>query len=318
MLNAKSLDIIIPVCNEEGCLAELISRLLKLKQDLSNLDVSFIFIDDGSKDKSLVILNEQAAKSDFVKVISFSRNFGHQLAVTAGLDHSTADYAVIIDADLQDPPEIIKAMCQKAEEGYQVVYGQRLTRDGETAFKKLTAKFFYKLIKKLCDIDIPENTGDFRLIDKDVVKVLQSMRERHRFLRGMVPWTGFKSAPIFYHREARFAGTTQYPLKKMMRLAKDAIFSFSNTPLKVANFVGFGIVGLGFLGALLMLYLKFMTTFTVPGITAVLLTVIILGGIQIIMLGIIGEYIGRIFEESKNRPLYVIKESKNINQQKNG
>lgn len=313
MLQDKpTIEIIVPVFNEEQCLDTLVSRLLALRRKMNGQDVSFIFVDDGSKDGSLRLLERYAALHPFVKVISFSRNFGHQMAVTAGLDHADADYVAIIDADLQDPPELIEDMFKKAEEGFDVVYGKRLERNGETWFKKITAKLFYVFIRKMCDVDIPSDAGDFRLITRQVVLALREMKERHRFIRGMVPWVGFASTPLLYNRDRRFAGETKYPFKKMFRFAKDAIFSFSSTPLKVANFVGSFIVGIGILGALLMVYLRLMTSYTVPGITAVLLAVIVLGGIQIIMIGMIGEYIGRIFEEVKNRPLYIIKAAKNI------
>jgi dolichol-phosphate mannosyltransferase len=308
----ERLDVIIPIYNEEKCIDELMKRLLTLKGKLNYLDMSFIFINDGSRDRSLEILYGYAKENNFIKVINFSRNFGHQMAVSAGLDHTSADYVVIIDADLQDPPELIEEMYDKAKEGYDVVFGQRLTRKGETFFKKFTAKMFYRLLTKMCDVKIPEDTGDFRLISNKVLNQLKNMREKHRFLRGMVPWVGFKSTPFLYHRDERYAGETNYPLRKMIRFAKDAIFSFSNTPLKISNYVGTTIVGIGILGALFMLYIKLFTKLAVPGITALLVTVIVLGGIQILMLGIIGEYIGRIFEQSKNRPLYIVSDTVNL------
>lgn len=234
------------------------------------------------------------------------------MAVTAGLDYAIADYVVIIDADLQDAPELIEDMYKKAKEGFDIVYGKRLQRKGETFFKKWTAKTFYKIIRKMCAVEIPSDTGDFRFINKDVLKALKQMREKHRFIRGMVPWVGFKSTPLFYLRDERYAGETKYPVKKMVKFALDAIFSFSNTPLRIATYFGFGIVGIGIIGALTILYLRLFTSLTIPGISAVILTIIIMSGFQIIMLGIIGEYIGRIFEESKNRPLYVVKETKNL------
>jgi len=313
MLQEKErLEIVVPVYNEESCIDELLRKLMDLKQKIDYLDTSFTFINDGSRDRSLEILHSYADKYNFIKVIDFSRNFGHQMAITAGLDYADADYVVIIDADLQDPPELIEDMYKKAKEGFDVVYGKRSSRKGETFFKKFTANMFYRFISKMCDIDIPADTGDFRLINKHVLETVKQMRERHRFIRGMVPWVGFKSVPILYTRDERHAGKTKYPLRKMVKFALDAIFSFSNTPLRIAIYAGLGIVGFGIMGALLILYLRLFTTYTVPGISAVIITIIIMSGFQIIMLGIIGEYVGRIFEENKRRPLYIVSKTKNF------
>ena len=313
MQDKEQLDIIIPIYNEELCIEELVRRMLEFKNRISYINTSFIFVNDGSKDRSLELLCFYANEYEFIKVISFSRNFGHQIAVTAGLDYSCADYIAIIDADLQDPPELIEEMYKKAKEGYDIVYGKRISRKGESFFKKATAQLFYKFIGKICDIDIPPDTGDFRLISKKVIDVLKTMREKHRFLRGMIPWVGFKSTPLLYHRDERFAGETKYPLRKMIKFAKDAIFSFSDMPLRVANYIGTIIVCLGVLGGLYMLYIKLFTDAAVSDTTVLVLTMIILGGIQILMIGMIGEYIGRVFEESKRRPLYIISETKNFN-----
>jgi len=309
----KYLEIVVPIYNEEACLDELVARIVKLKEKMGDVILGIIFVNDGSSDKSRALLSAYAEKYKFFKILNFSRNFGHQMAVTAGLDYAEADYVAIIDGDLQDPPELIEDMYKKALEGFDIVYGQRLTRKGDSLFKRVSAKIFYLLINRMCDIEIPVDTGDFRLISNDVLKILKGMREKHRYIRGMVPWSGFSSAPLLYHRDERFAGETKYPLKKMIKFAKDAVFSFSSTPLKIANFVGYFVVFVGVLGGLLMLYFRLMTSWSVPGITAVILAIIIMSGIQIIMLGIIGEYIGRIFEESKGRPLYVVKDTKNIN-----
>ncbi len=308
----KTLDVVIPVFNEEECLPALFERLLKLQSTLA-AEVRFIFINDGSKDKTPGILDVFAREHEGVKVLHFSRNFGHQIAITAGIDYSSADYVVTIDADLQDPPEFIADLFQKAEEGYEVVFAQRLARKGETWFKRASAKMFYRLISRICKIHIPLDTADFRLIARPVVTELRNMRERHRFVRGLIPWVGFRSTIIQYNRDARFAGETKYPLRKMIALSKDAIFSFSYAPLKIVNFVGYAIAGLGFAGAVYILFLRLFTTKTVPGLTTILLSIIMIGGIQIIILGTIGEYIGRIFEGSKNRPLYIVArvESKN-------
>jgi dolichol-phosphate mannosyltransferase len=208
---------------------------------------------------------------------------------------------------LQDPPELIEEMYRRAKTGVDVVYGKRLTRKGETWFKKLTARLFYKFLSKMCDVEIPADTGDFRLISRRVLAAIRPLREKHRFLRGLIPWVGFAGEPCPYHRDERHAGVTKYPLRKMLKFALDAIFSFSNTPIRLATYTGLMIVLVGILGGLVLLYFKCFTTYAVPGITAAILTAIILGGVQIVMLGIIGEYIGRIFEESKNRPLYIVK-----------
>lgn len=308
----KSIDIIIPVFNEQDCLVELLSRLEKLKKDLSLFQIHYIFVNDGSIDESSSILNRYALEWNYLKIINFSRNFGHQFAITAGLDYSTADYVLIIDADLQDPPELLVEMVKIAESGFDIVYGKRVGRKGESIIKLLTAKLFYKILNHLCSIAIPSDTGDFRLITRKVVVAFQSMREQHRFVRGMIPWVGFKSTPLLYQREERYAGTTKYPISKMIKFAADAIFSFSNAPIRLAIYLGLFIVFLGLIVAILMVYLKLCTTFTVPGISAVIISVMIIGGFQIAMLGVIGEYVGKIFEQSKQRPLYIVGETVNI------
>jgi polyisoprenyl-phosphate glycosyltransferase len=308
----ESLEIVIPVFNEEECLDELMRRLVSLKDSMSDVEIGFTFVNDGSVDATMSKLLDYAARFPFITVLGFSRNFGHQIAVTAGLDHADADYVAIIDADLQDPPELIEEMYRKAKMGVDIIYGKRMSRNGETWFKKLTAGMFYRFISRMCDVSIPEDTGDFRLISKRVLNAVKTMREKHRFLRGMVPWVGFTSEPLLYHRDERHAGETKYPLRKMVKFALDAIFSFSNTPIRIATYTGMFIVGFGVISGIVLLYLRFFTKYSVPGITAAILTIILLGGVQIIMLGIIGEYIGRIFEESKNRPLYVLKDTINL------
>lgn len=304
----KSLDIIVPVYNEEECLKETISRLMGVREELyKELDVNFIFVDDGSKDKSFEILQEYAQKHPFIKALSFSRNFGHQYAVSAGLDYSQGDYTAIIDADLQDPPELIKDMYEKTKEGYQVVYGKRLKRKNETAFKKLSAFAFYRIFDFLCQIKVPTDTGDFRLITREVVDALKCMPEKHRFIRAMVPWVGFNSTPIYYNRDERFAGVTKYPLSKMIKLASDGILSFSTKPIKLIHILAY-----------LMLFLSLCTIviglFWFNGFLLCFITSLILfvGAVQTFAIGIIGEYIGRIFEEVKNRPIYIIKNKINI------
>lgn len=293
----KTLDIIVPVFNEESCINETIKRLENVRENLnSELDVNFVFVNDGSKDETANIITNYGQNNKYVKLINFSRNFGHQIAVTAGLDNTNADYVAIIDADLQDPPELIIDMYNKTKEGYDIVYGKRLKRENETAFKKFTAFAFYRVLNYMCDIDIPKDTGDFRLITKPVVDTLKNMPEHHRFIRGMVPWTGFKSTPIMFNRDERFAGETKYPLSKMLKLASNAIFSFSTKPLKAFYVIG----------ALLLLF----AILSIPNIY--LTSLFFVGALQILGMGLLGEYLGRIFDDVKDRPLYVVKNKINL------
>lgn len=304
----KSLDIIVPVYNEEECIEQTISRLCGVRESLYNeLDVNFIFVDDGSRDKSLAILEEYASKYPFIKALSFSRNFGHQFAVSAGLDYSKGDYVAIIDADLQDPPELIKDMYEKTKEGYQVVYGKRLKRKKETAFKKFTAFAFYRVFDSLCQIKVPTDTGDFRLITREVADALKNMPEKHRFIRAMVPWVGFKSTPLYYNRDERFAGVTKYPLSKMLKLASDGILSFSTKPIKFIHILA------GFL-MLISVLLLVTGIFWYNAFLLCLLAGLIffVGALQLFAIGIVGEYVGRIFEEVKNRPIYIVQKKLNI------
>lgn len=301
-----TLAVVVPAYNEESCLPELMQRLLKLRDRLTDVDLTVLFVNDGSTDRTRELLTQYVGKYPFVTLVNLSRNFGHQVALTAGLDCADAGYVVVVDADLQDPPEFIESLYRKACEGYDVVCARRSKRKGESLFKRITAIFFYRLFNWLCNTAIPPETGDFRIINRKVLDTVKQMKERHRFLRGMIPWVGGRQTTILYERNERFSGTTKYPLRKMLRFAADAIFSFSNTPLRLASYVGFSIALVGLIGGLLVLYFRLFTAFSVPGITAVILTVVIMGGVQIMMLGIVGEYIGRIFEEAKGRPLYVI------------
>lgn len=295
----STLDIIVPVFNEEDCLDEILRRLTGVRDSLkASLDVSFLFVNDGSKDNSADILKTFAEKFEYVKVINFARNFGHQIAVTAGLNNTNADYVAIIDADLQDPPELIVDMYKKSLEGYDIVYGKRLKRDKETMFKKLTAFGFYRVLNYMCNLDIPKDTGDFRLITKNVVDVLKNMPEHNRFIRGMVPWVGFKSAPVEFNREERYAGETHYPLKAMLKLATNAIFSFSTKPLVMINY--------------LALFVMLLAIYSFLRLNMLSATILFVGSIQLIAIGIVGAYIGRIYEEAKARPLYTIKDKFNL------
>lgn len=304
----KILDIVVPVYNEEECISKTIDRLLGVRESLFNeLDVNFIFVDDGSKDKSFEILKSYADKTPYIKVLSFSRNFGHQYAVSAGIDFAKGDYIAIIDADLQDPPELIKEMYEKTKEGYQIVYGKRLKRKKETFFKKFTAFAFYRIFDSLCQIKIPTDTGDFRLITKEVAEALKNMPEKHRFIRAMVPWVGFNSTPIFYNRDERIAGVTKYPLSKMLKLAADGIFSFSNAPIKLIHLIASVLLILALAGFLCgMLWEEGFLLCLIIGL------IFFTSAIQLFAIGIIGEYITKTFEEVKNRPIYIIKDKLNF------
>jgi dolichol-phosphate mannosyltransferase len=306
----KLISIVVPCFNEEEVFAETYRRLTETMShiDKTKYDYELIFVNDGSKDKTLEMIREKTISDPRVKGINFARNFGHQIAITAGLDNCKGDAAVVIDADLQDPPSVILDMIAKWEEGYDVIFGKRRDRAGESAFKLLTAKYFYRFINRLSDVDIPLDTGDFRLMDRAALDQFLSMRETYRFVRGMVAWIGFKQTFVEYDRESRFAGSTKYPLKKMLRLASDAILSFSNTPLKIATFVGFITSCIAFVGILYALYMRLFTNNFVEGWTLLMISVLLIGGIILLVLGIIGEYVGRIYGEIKRRPLYIIKD----------
>jgi polyisoprenyl-phosphate glycosyltransferase len=307
------LSIVIPVYNEEESILETVKRLQKLRDNfVKEVRVEIIFVDDGCSDNTLKYIRNFAEQDASIKVISLSRNFGHQIAITAGIDLAAGDYVAVIDGDLQDPPELIADMYRKALTGFDVVYGKRRSRTGETYFKKATASGFYRLLNYMCEIDIPTDTGDFRLMSRKVVDAFKKMRERHRFVRGMVPWLGFKSVALEYDRAERFAGETKYPLKKMVTFAINAILSFSSKPLTVAIRLGFFTIFAGLTGGVYMLYLKLFTNIPLPGLTAVLISIVLFSGVQILLIGIVGEYIARIFEESKGRPLYLIAETINI------
>lgn len=303
------ISIIIPIYNEESNIYKLYERLLQVINTLQ-VEYEFIFINDGSKDNSLFILKELTEKNRAVKYISFSRNFGHQVAVSAGLDKVSGDATVIIDADLQDPPELIIQMYAKLKEGYQVVYAKRKSRSGESFLKKFTAKFFYRLLAKITNVNIPVDTGDFRILDQKVVKILRQMPEQHKFLRGQISWIGFKQTFIEYDRDERNAGQTGYTYKKMIRFALDGLTSFSNLPLKFATVVGFFVSTLSFILICYALFQKiFLQETTIKGWTSLMISVLFIGGIQLLCIGIIGEYISRLGDNIRNRPLYIIDET---------
>jgi dolichol-phosphate mannosyltransferase len=310
------ISIVAPCYNEEEVLPEFVSRTISVIKCL-NRPFEIILVNDGSKDSTLEIAISLAKKHPEIKVINFSRNFGHQAAVTAGIDYAEGKAVILIDADLQDPPEVINEMVQKWHEGYEVVYAQRRTREGETKFKLFTAKLFYRLFSLMTDKSVPENTGDFRLMDRKVVEEIKNMREKHRFIRGMVSWVGFKQIPVLYDRNARFAGETSYPFKKMLRFSLDAIISFSTIPLRFITLLGiFTIVVTVLFSAIILIIRIFQPEYFIPGFSVTTLLLLLFGGFQLFAIGIIGEYIGRIFEEIKNRPLYIIKDIYQTNLQK--
>ena len=303
------LSVIIPVFNEEENIELLHQRLTAALQEAAFDVVELLFVDDGSSDKTLDKVRSLAPLDSFeVNFIEFSRNFGHQIAVTAGLDNCTGDIVAIIDADLQDPPELIPEMLRKVEEGYDVVYARRKNRKGESWLKKLTAKWFYRLLSNITSVEIPVDTGDFRVVTKRIVDELKRMPEREKFLRGQIAWIGFKQTYVEYDRDERHAGETGYPYSKMMNFALDGITSFSNFPLKVATFSGFFMSFVAFLLMLYALYSRFVLKVYEPGWTSLMLSVLFIGGIQLVAIGIIGEYIGRIGNNVKQRPLYIVKD----------
>jgi polyisoprenyl-phosphate glycosyltransferase len=302
------LSVIVPCLNEEEALRNTHVRLSSaLEQIPTNFEI--IYVDDGSTDTTPEVLRELQAYDSRVRVVRFSRNFGHQMAITAGLEHAAGDAVVIIDADLQDPPETIMDFFRKWQEGYDVVYGVRTEREGETAFKLWTAKLFYRFMTRMSDTQIPLDTGDFRLLDRRVLNVLLGMPERDRFVRGMVSWLGFSQVALPYRREARVAGVTKFSFFKMLRFALDGIFSFSIVPLRVATWTGFITSFLAIVGIVLVSLEHFLgVEGLVKGWTSTMFAVLFIGGVQLICMGIIGEYIGRIYGESKHRPLYVVRE----------
>lgn len=300
-------SIIAPIYNEIDNLPELVRRV-KAVMDSSNESWELILVDDGSTDGSTDKIRELAKQDKTIRPVIFARNFGHQIAITAGWDYAHGDAIVIIDADLQDPPEVILELANKWKEGYEVVYAVRSEREGETWFKQVTASLFYRLIYRITDVKIPVDTGDFRLMDRKVVNVLKQMKERHRFPRGMSAWVGFKQIGVTYKRAARVAGVTKYPFSKMLRLALNAITSFSYFPLQVATFFGFLSASISILAIPIVVILRIAGSQFFEGQTTTLISVLFLGGVQLISLGILGEYVGRLYDEAKGRPLYIVRD----------
>ncbi len=302
-------SVVIPVYNEEAVAEECYRRLSDVMQPLCEA-YELIFVDDGSRDHTNRILSAICEKDYHVRLVEFSRNFGHQAAVSAGIDLSCGQTVILIDADLQDPPEVIPDMIKKWKEGYDVVYGKRERRKGESLFKRGTAKLFYRFLASQTDVDIPLDTGDFRLMDRKVCDVLTNLTEKNRYVRGLVSFAGFRQTGISYVREERFAGETKYPLRKMLNFAMDATTSFSKKPLKIAGYIGFFISFASFIYLFVTVYLKLFTDRTVSGWASTICVTLLLNGVILMILGIMGEYIGRIYDEVKNRPLYIIKQKK--------
>ena len=312
-MNKSKISVVIPMYYEEEVANECYKKVQKILNRLEKYDYEIIFVNDGSKDRTLEILEEIAKKDEKVKVISFSRNFGHQAAVTAGLKEVTGDAIVIMDADLQDPPELIPDMLKYWEQGNEIIYGTRKTRKGESAFKLLTAKMFYKTLNALSDVEIPKDTGDFRLVDRKVIDVINNMPEHNKFLRGLFSWVGFKQMSYEYERQGRVAGKTKYPLKKMLKLASDGIISFSTKPLKLLGTLGvLSIV----ISVIILIYALISYAFKLnnlsAGWTSIMVAITFFAGVQLLSIWIMSEYIGRIYEETKKRPQYIVDKKINI------
>lgn len=312
-LSMKKVSVVIPMYYEEEVAEECYKRVSKTLKELKEYEYEIIFVNDGSQDKTLKILEEIARKDSNVKVISFSRNFGHQAAVTAGIKEVTGDAIVIMDADLQDPPELIPDMLKYWEQGNEIIYGTRKTRKGESAFKLLTAKMFYKTLNALSDVEIPKDTGDFRLVDRKVIDVINNMPEHNKFLRGLFSWVGFKQMSYEYERQGRVAGKTKYPLKKMLKLASDGIISFSTKPLKLLGTLGvLSIV----ISVIILIYALISYAFKLnnlsAGWTSIMVAITFFAGVQLLSIWIMSEYIGRIYEETKKRPQYIVDKKINI------
>ena len=299
---------VIPVLNEREALLPLFERLLPTLEQLDGT-AEVIFVDDGSEDDSFDQMIELCLQDERFKVLQLSRNFGHQTAITAGLDFAAGNAVVVMDADLQDPPEIVLTMAQRWREGFDVVYAVRRERLGENRFKRFTAATFYRLLRRLTNVEIPADVGDFRLVDRKALEAYKTMRENDRFIRGMFSWVGFRHTGVTYDRDERVAGETKYPLTKMMNFAIDGIVSFSNAPLRLALALGFVVSITSFVYGFVAIFLKVSGAFTVPGWTSIIFVVSFLGGVQLIVLGVVGEYVGRIYVETKRRPLYIVNRS---------
>lgn len=303
-----TLDIVVPCFNEEAVIEQTHQRLTEMARGITSVSTSLIYVDDGSRDGTLLKLRTIAEGDPHVRIVALSRNFGHQYALTAGLDASTGDAVAVIDGDLQDPPEVIPQMVARWRAGADVVFGVRETRKGESTFKRGTAHVFYRFMQRLGSADIPADVGDFRLLDRSVVNVLCALPERDRFLRGLVVWVGFRQEGVSYERQPRAAGQTKFPFSRMLSFALDGILSFSTAPLRLVSYFGFFVSALSMVGIVFAFYIKLFTVGVVPGWAAQWIGTLFLGGVQLLSLGVIGEYVGRIYGEVKSRPLYVVKE----------
>jgi dolichol-phosphate mannosyltransferase len=307
---AVDLSIVVPLYNEEGNVAPLVERIATIAARLPGIgSYEIVLVNDGSRDQTLAKIRDEMRRRSNIVLVNLSRNFGHQIAATAGIDIAQGDAVVLMDGDLQDPPELIEQFVQRWREGYDVVYAVRRTRKGESAFKLFTARFFYRTIKRLTNVSIPVDTGDFRLMSRRVVEALKRSHERHRFLRGMVSWVGYNQTGVEYDREERHSGTTKYPLSKMLKFAVDGITSFSDVPLRFASYLGFTVSTAAFIYAIVIIVFKafhFGTPEYARGWASTMVAILFLGGVQLIGIGILGEYIGRIYDEVKARPLYLI------------
>jgi glycosyltransferase involved in cell wall biosynthesis len=308
--SSATLSIVIPLYNEAGNIDELLRRITEVLTSLPVPPAAYevVCIDDGSHDTTRVQLLDAAHRDPHIRVISLSRNFGHQVAATAGLDAARGDAVVLMDGDLQDPPELIAAFLERFRAGYDVVYATRRRRAGESRFKIITAAVFYRVVRRMTNVSIPLDTGDFRLMSRRVIEALRQTRERHRFIRGLVSWVGFNQTGVEYDRDPRYSGGTKYPVSKMLKFAIDGITGFSEVPLRIASYLGFFASGFAFVYAVIVLLLKF-AHLNAPGYTSTMIAVLFLGGVQLIGIGILGEYIGRIYDEIKARPLYLIADS---------
>jgi polyisoprenyl-phosphate glycosyltransferase len=306
-MNNPTLSIIIPVYNEEQNVVLLHSRLINSLKDITD-DFEIIWVNDNSTDQTLLLVKELAVKDPRNRFISMSRNFGHQRAITAGIDKCRGNAAVIMDGDLQDPPELIPVLWAKYREGYKVVYAQRRERKGESWFKKQTASLFYKLLKKTANIDIPLDTGDYRLIDRRIIDHLKEMPEQDKFIRGQIAWIGFRQTSVMYDREERGAGSSKFSVFKMLHFALDGITAFSNYPLRIVTLLGFAVSFIAFLIIIYALYSKFVLHEVITGWTSLIISTVFLGGIQLISIGVIGQYISRINSDVRKRPLYIVEE----------
>lgn len=304
----KLVSYVFPIYNESGNIDLLFETLLDVVDSRPDLDFEFVFVNDGSRDRSLELLQDLHHRDERVVVIDLSRNFGHQIAVTAGLDASAGDAVIIMDSDMQDPPVVSLELIEKWEEGWDVVYAQRASRK-DTLFKKVTAHVYYRLLRRLADIEIPTNTGDFRLIDRKVIDGLSRMPEHNRFLRGMVSFVGYRQVAVQFRRDERHAGVTGYPLRRMLKFASDGILSFSTAPLRLISSTGYFFSALSFVGIIYALLMKILAPeITIDGWTFIVISVLLMGGIQMIMLGVLGSYIGRVYTEAQGRPLYFVQQ----------